>query len=238
MKRLVSVSWAIVLYGLCWIGSANAVEFAVVGARAVGMGGAELKRSFCSCGTFWYRRSKAARSVSPGARGWDVPWGAQPSRVASSSTTRTRRMPFTTPPSGHTGMPAWTQRRTKTIGRRGPYCADTVYPAAGFWQKAGRDAADCKSDSAGLRPNVGGCGRPAGRHAPLGAYADATRARRGTFGRKAPSSDFQSCRLPLSTSRWPGRRRGGRRRRAEGPARHRWRWPEPGPSGRTSRPRP
>lgn len=53
MKRLVSVSWAVVLIGLGWIGSADAVEFAVVGARAVGMGGAGVAVTTDAFATYW-----------------------------------------------------------------------------------------------------------------------------------------------------------------------------------------
>ncbi len=53
MKRLAIVGCVALMSGLCWISSADAVEFAVVGARAAGMGGAGVAVTSDAYATYW-----------------------------------------------------------------------------------------------------------------------------------------------------------------------------------------
>lgn len=53
MKRSVLVGCAVVLTALCWFDRTEAVEFAVVGARAAGMGGAGVAVTSDAYATYW-----------------------------------------------------------------------------------------------------------------------------------------------------------------------------------------
>ncbi len=53
MKKLVAVSCLAVASGLSWVGASQAVEFATVGARAAGMGGAGVAVTSDAYATYW-----------------------------------------------------------------------------------------------------------------------------------------------------------------------------------------
>ncbi len=53
MKKFMVVSCLVLASGLCWVNASHAVEFAVVGARAVGMGGAGVAVTSDAYATYW-----------------------------------------------------------------------------------------------------------------------------------------------------------------------------------------
>ena len=53
MKKFSVVICLAVASGLCWVGAGQAVEFAVVGARAAGMGGAGVAVTSDAYATYW-----------------------------------------------------------------------------------------------------------------------------------------------------------------------------------------
>lgn len=53
MKKFAVVSGLVLASGLCWVEGSQAVEFAVVGARAAGMGGAVVAVTSDAYATYW-----------------------------------------------------------------------------------------------------------------------------------------------------------------------------------------
>ena len=53
MKRLAVAGCLVLVSGLCWVEASHAYEFAVVGARAAGMGGAGVAVTSDAYATYW-----------------------------------------------------------------------------------------------------------------------------------------------------------------------------------------